>query len=79
MDVQMPMLNGRDAARALRQSVRADLRQIPIAAMTADAFAEDVQACLEAGMDAHLSKPVDLEKVLGTLRSLRGTKHENQV
>ena len=71
MDVQMPVLNGRDAARWLRRCERADLRSIPIAAMTADAFAEDVQACLDAGMDAHLAKPVDLEKVLATIRRLR--------
>lgn len=68
MDIQMPMLNGRDAARALRQSDREDLRSIPIVAMTADAFAEDVRACLEAGMDAHLAKPVELEKILATIR-----------
>ena len=77
MDVQMPELNGREATRELRRSVRADLREIPIAAMTADAFAEDVQACMDAGMDAHLAKPVDLPKVLATLRTLRGTRHEN--
>jgi len=64
MDIQMPEMNGRDAARALRQSPRKDLHTLPIAAMTADAFAEDVQNCLDAGMNAHLSKPVDLEKVL---------------
>lgn len=68
MDIQMPVLNGRDAARRLRQSSREDLCHIPIVAMTADAFAEDVQACLEAGMDAHLSKPVEMEKVLATIR-----------
>ena len=79
MDVQMPVLNGRDAARELRQSARQDLREIPIAAMTADAFAEDVQACMDAGMDAHLAKPVDLEKVLAALRTLRGTKHKSLV
>ena len=79
MDVQMPVLNGREAARELRRSERADLREIPIAAMTADAFAEDVQACMDAGMDAHLAKPVDLEKVLAALRALRGTRHENHV
>ena len=71
MDVQMPVLDGREAARRIRQSRRADLRSIPIAAMTADAFAEDVQACLDAGMDAHLAKPVDIEKVLTTIRQLR--------
>ena len=70
MDIQMPVLNGRDASRKLRQSTREDLRQIPIVAMTADAFAEDIQACLDAGMNAHLSKPVELEKVLTTIRRL---------
>lgn len=70
MDVQMPVLNGRDATRELRASNRPDLRQIPVAAMTADAFAEDVQACMDAGMDAHISKPIELEKVLATMRKL---------
>ena len=72
MDVQMPELNGKDAARQLRRSARADLRSIPIAAMTADAFAEDVQACLDAGMDAHLAKPMDLQKVLSVISRLCG-------
>ena len=71
MDVQMPEMNGLDATRTLRQSSRADLRTIPIVAMTADAFAEDVQACLDAGMNAHLAKPIDVEKVLMTIRRLR--------
>lgn len=70
MDIQMPVLNGRDAARRIRQSEREDLHSIPIVAMTADAFSEDVQACLDAGMNAHLAKPVELEKVLVTLRRL---------
>ena len=70
MDVQMPVLNGRDAARELRACNREDLRTIPIAAMTADAFAEDVQLCLDAGMDAHVAKPIEIEKVLATIRLL---------
>ena len=74
MDVQMPVLGGRDAAREIRSSSREDLRNIPIAAMTADAFAEDVQACLDAGMNAHLAKPVDIEKVLETIRRLCGRR-----
>ena len=81
MDVQMPVLGGRDAAREIRGSSRADLRNIPIAAMTADAFAEDVQACLDAGMNAHLAKPVDIEKVLETIRRLcrrHGSGAENR-
>ena len=75
MDVQMPELNGRDAARIIRSSARQDLREIPIAAMTADAFAEDMQACLDAGMDAHLSKPVEIDKVLRVFAQLKGFKH----
>lgn len=79
MDVQMPELNGRDATRVIRQSARQDLREIPIAAMTADAFAEDMQACLDAGMDAHLSKPVEIEKVLRTFAQLKGHKHSQSL
>lgn len=75
MDVQMPELNGRDAAREIRKSARQDLREIPIAAMTADAFAEDMQACLDAGMDMHLSKPVEIDKVLRAIRRFRHYKH----
>lgn len=79
MDIQMPLLNGREAARLLRRSARADLRTIPIAAMTADAFAEDVQSCLDAGMNAHLSKPVDLEKVLAVIwQFCRGSERPAQ-
>ena len=76
MDVQMPELNGRDAARIIRNSARQDLREIPIAAITADAFAEDMQACLDAGMDAHLSKPIEIDKVLRVFAQLKGFKHE---
>lgn len=74
MDIQMPVLGGRDAARELRASERADLRTIPIVAMTADAFAEDVQMCIDAGMDAHVAKPVEIEKVLTTIRLLLSRK-----
>ena len=70
MDVQMPVLNGRDATRELRTGSREDLRRIPVIAMTADAFAEDVQLCLAAGMDAHVAKPIEIEKVLTTMRRL---------
>ena len=76
MDVQMPVMDGREAARRLRASDNAYLRDIPVAAMTADAFAEDIQACLEAGMDAHVSKPVDMKQVVGILHRVRkGTLH----
>lgn len=71
MDIQMPEMNGLEATRTLRKSEREDLRTIPIVAMTADAFAEDVQNCLDAGMNAHLAKPIDVDKVLTTIRRLR--------
>ena len=60
MDVQMPVKNGYDATRELRAVVREDLRELPIFAMTANAFADDVQDALDAGMNAHIAKPLDL-------------------
>ena len=75
MDVQMPILNGCDAARALRSGEREDLRRIPIIAMTADAFAEDVQMCLDAGMNAHLSKPIEMDKVFAAIRLVQSEKN----
>ena len=60
MDVQMPVKNGYDATRELRAVVRDDLKELPIFAMTANAFADDVQDALDAGMNAHIPKPLDL-------------------
>ena len=67
MDVQMPVMGGREASMELRGSDMQWIRNIPIIAMTADAFAEDIKACLDAGMNAHLAKPVNMQKVLDTL------------
>ena len=61
MDVQMPVMNGHDAARAIRALARQDGARIPIIAMTANAFAEDEKAARDAGMDAHVAKPLDVE------------------
>ncbi len=61
MDVQMPVMNGYDATRAIRALQRSDAGTIPIIAMTANAFAEDEREALDAGMDVHLSKPIDVE------------------
>ena len=61
MDVQMPVMNGHQAARAIRALEREDAGTIPIIAMTANAFVEDEKAALEAGMDAHVPKPLDME------------------
>ena len=58
----MPVMNGYDAAKALRALDRPDAK-LPIIAMTADAFSEDIQHCLECGMNAHLAKPVDIREV----------------
>ncbi len=68
MDVQMPVLDGLAAARAIRALPRADAKTIPIFAMTANAFSEDVQAVLNAGMNEHIAKPLDFDKVLSILK-----------
>ncbi len=64
MDVQMPSMDGYEATRRIRALDRDDARNAPIIAMSANAFAEDVHASLESGMNAHLSKPIDLRRVL---------------
>ena len=61
MDVQMPVMNGYEATRAIRALDRPDAGTIPIIAMTANAFAEDEKAALDAGMDAHVAKPIDID------------------
>lgn len=72
MDIQMPEMNGYEATKAIRALERADARTIPIIAMTANAFDEDVQAALEAGMNAHVAKPVDIQMLLATLEKYLG-------
>jgi len=67
MDVRMPVMNGIDATRRIRALEREDARTIPIVALTADAYAEDIRRCTEAGMDDHLSKPVDPKTLIETL------------
>ncbi len=69
MDVQMPVMNGKDATREIRKSDREYVKNIPIIAMTADAFAEDIAACKEAGMNGHVAKPLDMQKLIKELRS----------
>lgn len=70
MDMQMPEMNGCDAARAIRAMKRTDAADIPILAVTANAFAEDIAATTEAGMDAHISKPIDVLVLCQTLTEL---------
>ena len=69
MDVMMPVLNGYDATRLIRQSSHPEAMTIPIIAMTANAFVKDVQDALDAGMNAHLAKPIDLDALKNTLGS----------
>ena len=72
MDIQMPKMNGYDAARAIRASERGYLKTVPIIAMTANAFAEDVQAARTAGMNEHIAKPIDLAVLERILRKWVG-------
>ena len=68
MDVQMPKKNGLEATRAIRSGSNPIGKTIPIIAMTANAFSEDVQHCIDAGMDAHIAKPIDIAVLEKTLR-----------
>lgn len=70
MDVQMPVMNGYEATRALRSGSNPLGRVIPIIAMTANAFADDIQQSLDAGMNAHISKPMDLQMLQKTVRTV---------
>ena len=70
MDVQMPVMNGYEATKAIRELPDPVLAAIPIIAMTANSFAEDVQAAKDAGMDGHIAKPLDVEKMMETLTEI---------
>ena len=71
MDVQMPVMNGYEATKAIRRSSHELAKTIPIIAMTANAFSEDIQHSLAAGMNAHVSKPVDMKVLEKTIRSIK--------
>ncbi len=71
MDVQMPVMNGYDAARAVRACSHERALNVPIIAMTANAFSEDIQASFAAGMNAHVSKPIDMDVLKKTVAGLR--------
>ena len=70
MDVRMPVMDGLKATETIRALNRPDAQTVPIIAMTANAFDEDVQRSLQAGMNAHLSKPVEPERLFETLEQL---------
>ena len=74
MDIMMPVMDGLAATRAIRALDRPDAKTIPILAMTANAFDEDAKKCLEAGMNAHLAKPLEMKKLIETLSGCCGTK-----
>jgi len=71
MDVQMPEMNGLDATRAIRKLEDPWAASIPIVAMTADAFSENVMECLDAGMNGHIAKPVDIKLVIKEIRRIK--------
>ena len=71
MDVQMPVMNGYEATKAIRQSSHELAKMIPVIAMTANAFSEDIQHSLAAGMNAHISKPVEMEVLKKTIKSIK--------
>ena len=78
MDVQMPVMNGYEATKAIRRSSHELAKKIPIIAMTANAFSEDIQHSLAAGMNAHVSKPVEMKVLEKTIRSIKsGGGHRN--
>ena len=71
MDIQMPVMNGLDATRAIRKLDFDYAKNVPIIAMTADAFSENVAECLRAGMNAHIAKPIDINLVLAEIKKIK--------
>lgn len=67
MDIQMPIMNGYEAAQAIRSLERSDGARIPIVALTANAFVDDIYLSKQAGMNAHLAKPLNMEQIVATL------------
>ena len=78
MDLRMPVMDGLDAARTIRDMDRADAAAVPIVALTANAFDEDRLHALEAGMNDYLSKPVDADRLCETLRHLIALREAKQ-
>ena len=68
MDIQMPVMDGYEATGKIRSCGHPDAEIIPIIAMTANAFADDIQKCLDAGMDAHIAKPLNINKLNKMIR-----------
>jgi CheY-like chemotaxis protein len=70
MDIQMPVMNGYEAARHIRKSTHPQAGSIPIIAMSANTFSDDVHAALESGMNAHVGKPIDMDVLAGVLSAI---------
>ena len=70
MDLMMPVMDGYTATRKIRELERSDAKTVPIIAMTANAFQEDAEKCIAVGMNAHLAKPLDIEKMKKTIKSI---------
>ena len=68
MDIRMPVMNGYDATKAIRELERPD-KELPIIAMTADAFSDDAQYCMDCGMNAHIPKPIDVKECMRLLQT----------
>lgn len=79
MDIQMPRLNGYEATRQIRKLNRRDSKTLPIVAMTANAFEEDVRLAMQAGMNANFTKPIDMDRLAEILRRFlsNGNSDEN--
>lgn len=74
MDIQMPVMDGLQATRAIRQLKRPDALNVPIVAMSANAFSEDIKRSKGAGMNDHIAKPINLAKLLGVMENYLGTR-----
>ncbi|MEG1741622.1 MAG: response regulator, partial [Acetivibrio sp.] len=69
MDIQMPVMNGLEATKKIRELEREDGKSVPIIAMTANAFEEDIRSCIEAGMNEHVAKPIEFDKLYAAICS----------
>ena len=74
MDIMMPIMDGLEATKEIRKLLRLDASAIPIIAMSANAFEEDIEKSIEAGMNAHLIKPLDGKKVIDTMKEYLANK-----
>ena len=79
MDIQMPVLNGYDAARQIRQMPNEQKAHIPILAMTANAFDDDRRKALEAGMDGFITKPIEVDKMMQTIKNQKVRKQNERI